>query len=119
MMGKQLYKVEITGWVVKEDGESDVDAWTTEAITGSMVGFEVQTTLIDSSQPITFEVAQGTTPVTSDIYTREEIETISNIPVNPMTQGRWGEGIDKPIPEVVKDEVDSMDIELDTKGMSL
>ena len=119
MMGKQLYKVEITGWVVKEDGESDVDAWTTEAITGSMVGFEVQTTLVDSSQPITFEVAQDSTPVTPAVYTREEIQTISNIPVNPMTQGRWGEGIDKPIPEVVKDAVDSMDIELDTKGMSL
>ena len=115
-MGKQLYKVEITGWVVKEDGDSDVDAWTTEAITGSMVGFEVQTTLIDSSQPITFEVAQASTPVTPDTYTREEVQTISN---NPMTQGRWGEGIDKPIPEVVKDEVDAMDIELDTKGMSL
>ena len=115
-MGKQLYKVELTGWIVKNDGDSDVEDWSTEAIAGSMVGFEVQTTLIDSSQLITFEVAQGSTPVTPDTYTREEVQTISN---NPMTQGRWGEDVDKPIPEMVKDGVDAMDIELDTKGMSL
>ena len=92
MMGKQLYKVELTGWVVKDDGDSDVMDWSIEAITNDMVGFEIQATLVDSS---------GWThiPITTTVTTSTNVE--------------------QPTVHAAMDLEGTMDIELDPKGMSL
>jgi len=89
-MGKQLYKVELTGWVVKDEEDSDVMDWSIEAITNDMIGFEVQTTLVDSSG-----INPGQT-TTSTVQSTVQITTTDTM-----------------------NETGAMDIELDTKGMSL
>jgi len=96
MMGKQLYKVELTGWVVKDDGDSDVMDWSIEAITNDMVGFEIQATLVDSS---------GWThiPITTTVTT--STDNASNL--------------DQPTVHAAIDLEGAMDIDLDSKGMSL
>jgi len=89
-MGKQLYKIELTGWVVKNDEDSDVMDWSIEAITNDMIGFEIKTTLVDSSN---INLSQTTT---STVQSTVQITTTDTM-----------------------DETGTMDIELDTKGMSL
>ena len=91
-MGKQLYKVELTGWVVKDEDDSDVMDWSIDAITGDMVGFEIKTTLVDSS---------GWT----------------HIPIT--TTDTTTTGVEQPTVHVAMDLGEAMDIELDSKGMSL
>jgi len=110
MMGKQLYKVELTGWVVKEDEDSDVMNWSIEAITNDMVGFEIQATLVDSS---------GWTHV--PIITTNETEATTTT----VTDGQVGINVQDVVtptghlPSEYQIGQVSMDIELDTKGMSL
>ena len=91
MMGKQLYKVELTGWVVKDEDDSDVMDWSIDAITGHMVGFEVKTTLVDSS---------GWTHI-------------------PITTTTTSTNVEQPTVNVAMDLEGAMDIDLDPKGMSL
>ena len=113
MMGKQLYKVELTGWVVKEDEDSDVMNWSIEAITNDMVGFEIQTTLVDSSGwdhiPITTTVTDGQVGINvQDVVT----------PTVNSTEYKIGQVL--PRSNITTNEAETaMDIELDTKGMSL
>ena len=107
MMGKQLYKVELTGWVVKNDEDSDVMNWSIEAITNDMVGFEIQTTLVDSSGwdhiPITTTVTNGQVGI-----------NVQDV-VTPTVRFTTEADIDATITKAET----AMDIELDTKGMSL
>jgi len=110
MMGKQLYKVELTGWVVKDNEDSDVIDWSIEAITNDMVGFEIQATLVDSSGwthvPILAKnITTNETNATTTTVTDGQVDI--NIPYNFTT-------------DITTNEAETaMDIELDTKGMSL
>ena len=87
MMGKQLYKVELTGWVVKDEDDSDVMDWSIDAITGHMVGFEVKTTLVDSSGwthiPITTTVTTPTDLDGPSVYTAIDLEGTMDIDLDP------------------------------------
>ena len=49
-MSKRLYKVTLTGWVIKEDNDSEVMEWTKEAVLASMVGEQLVATFIDSNE---------------------------------------------------------------------
>ena len=120
-MGKQLYKVELTGWVVKEDEDSDVMNWSIEAITNDMVGFEIQTTLVDSSGwdhiPITTTVTDGQVginvqdAVTPTGHLSSEYRIGQVLPRSNTNLGH--------VPPTTNEAETTMDIELDTKGMSL
>jgi len=93
-MGKQLYKVELTGWVVKDDRDSNVIDWSVDTITKSLVGLEIQqATLVDSSNTL----------AESPPFTVKE----TYAPTVHFTT------------DIAMDETGAMDIELDTKGMSL
>ena len=111
-MGKQLYKVELTGWVVKNDEDSDVMNWSIEAITNDMVGFEIQATLIDSSgwthiPIIATNEAEATTTTVTDGQVGINVQDV----VTPTVHFTTG---------ITTNEAETaMDIELDTKGMSL
>ena len=116
MMGKQLYKVELTGWVVKNDEDSDVMNWSIEAITNDMVGFEIQATLVDSS---------GWTHV--PIITTKEFPNEAEATTTTVTNGQVGINVQDVVTPTVhfttgittNEAETAMDIELDTKGMSL
>ena len=95
-MGKQMYKVELTGWVVKNNEDSDVVDWTLEAIIESMVGFEIQATLVDHSH-----TDQDAIVIASPMP--QSITPIIHVDTNDINMN----------------EVEVMDIKLDTKGMSL
>ena len=99
-MGKQLYKVELTGWVVANDEDSNIMNWPIDTITKSLVGLEIQqATLIDSSNtPITFNTLDVSPP-----FTAKEVYA----PTVHFTT------------DTAMHETGAMDIELDTKGMSL
>jgi len=116
MMGKQLYKVELTGWVVKEDEDSDVMNWSIEAITNDMVGFEIQATLVDSSgwthiPIIATNEAKTTTTTITDGQVGINVQDV----VTPTVRFTTEADIDATITKAET----AMDIELDTKGMSL
>jgi len=103
-MGKQLYKIELTGWIAKDDGDSDIVDWSIDAvidaITNDMVGFEIKTTLIDGS---------GWThiPITTTVTTTNSSDTVV-IPAVHLPNDTTTTSVEM-----------AMDIELDTKGMSL
>ena len=112
-MGKQLYKVELTGWIAKDDEDSDIMDWSIDAITNDMVGFEIETTLVDASEwthvPITTTVTDGKVGINvpdlePKIMEREHIATPTVHVATDITTNESGS---------------AMDIELDTKGMSL
>ena len=136
MMGKQLYKVELTGWVVKNDEDSDVMNWSIEAITNDMVGFEIQATLVDSSEwthvpIITTNETEATTTTVATITTvtdgqvginvQDVVTPTGHLPseyqigqVLPRSNTNLGH-----VPPTTNEAETTMDIELDTKGMSL
>ena len=122
MMGKQLYKVELTGWVVKEDEDSDVMNWSIEAITNDMVGFEIQATLVDSSgwthiPIIATNEAKTTTTTITDGQVGINVQDVVTPTVN-STEYKIGQVL--PRSNITTNEAETaMDIELDTKGMSL
>jgi len=47
MNGKQLYKITLTGWIVRDGDEAEVNEWTKEDILGSVVGEQLMVNLID------------------------------------------------------------------------
>jgi len=126
-MGKQLYKVELTGWVVKDDEDSDVMDWSIEAITNDMVGFEVKATLVDASGwthvPIitTNETKETTTTITDGQIGINVSDVVT--PTVPLpTEYQIGQVLRRSndVPHITTNEAETaMDIELDTKGMSL
>jgi len=135
-MGKLLYKVELTGWVVKDDEDSDVMDWSIESITNDMVGFEIQTTLVDSSEwthipiynskHITDEPEATTTTITEGqvginpipLHTVQVDYKDLVTPNNQTTTHLTVPYTDTP-PTHTIDLEGVMDIELDTKGMTL
>ena len=115
-MGKQLYKVELTGWVVKDDEDSDVMDWSIEAITNDMVGFEVKATLVDASgwthvPIITTNETKETTTTITDGQVGINVQDV----VTPTVRFTTEADIDATITKAAT----AMDIELATKGMSL
>ena len=102
-MGKQLYKVELTGWVVKDEDDSDVMDWSIDAITGDMVGFEIKTTLVDSSGWAHIPITTTTATESPDLNQ----PTVSHTTEEPKQFA------------VAIDLEGAMDIELDSQGMSL
>ena len=60
MTSKRLYKVTLTGWVVKNEDDSEVNEWTKESILDAMVGEQLMVNFIDSNDMIV-------TPTRSDV----------------------------------------------------
>lgn len=49
-MNKRLYKVTLTGWVIKEGNDSEVMSWTKETVLNSIMGEQLVATFIDSNE---------------------------------------------------------------------
>ena len=60
MTSKRIYKVTLTGWVVKNEDDSEVNEWTKESILDAMVGEQLMVNFIDSNDMIV-------TPTRSDV----------------------------------------------------
>ena len=60
MTSKRIYKVTLTGWVVKNEDDSEVNEWTKESILDAIVGEQLMVNFIDSNDMIV-------TPTRSDV----------------------------------------------------
>jgi len=60
MTSKRIYKVTLTGWVVKNEDDSEVNEWTKESILDAIVGEQLMVNFIDSNDMVV-------TPTRSDV----------------------------------------------------
>lgn len=60
MSSKRIYKVTLTGWVVKNEDDSEVNEWTKESILDAIVGEQLMVNFIDSNDMVV-------TPTRSDV----------------------------------------------------
>ena len=69
MASKRLYKVTLTGWVVKDEKQAEVTEWSFDDIISEIVGEQLMVNLIDSNDTIV-------TPTRSDIEKHKEIAKV-------------------------------------------
>ena len=50
MTSKRLYKVTLTGWVVKDENQNEVLEWTFDTIVDEMIGEQLTVTFVDSNE---------------------------------------------------------------------
>ena len=50
MTSKRLYKVTLTGWVVKEENQDEVLEWPFDTIVDEMIGEQLTVTFVDSNE---------------------------------------------------------------------
>lgn len=60
MTSKRLYKVTLTGWVVKDENQAEVTEWAFDTIVDEMIGEQLMVNFIDSNDMIV-------TPTRSDV----------------------------------------------------
>lgn len=69
MTSKRLYKVTLTGWVVKDESQAEVTEWSFDDIIGEIVGEQLMVNFIDSNDMIV-------TPTRSDVEKHKEIAKV-------------------------------------------
>ena len=50
MTSKRLYKVTLTGWVVKDENQNEVHEWPFDTIVDEMIGEQLTVTFVDSNE---------------------------------------------------------------------
>jgi hypothetical protein len=65
MTSKRIYKVTLTGWVVKNEDDSEVKEWTKESILDAIVGEQLMVNFIDSNDMVV-------TPTRSDVEKKKQ-----------------------------------------------
>lgn len=69
MASKRLYKVTLTGWVVKDENQAEVTEWSFDDIVGEIVGEQLMVNFIDSNDMIV-------TPTRSDVEKHKQIAEV-------------------------------------------
>ena len=69
MASKRLYKVTLTGWVVKDENQAEVTEWSFDDIVGEIVGEQLMVNFIDSNDMIV-------PPTRSDVEKHKQIAEV-------------------------------------------
>jgi hypothetical protein len=120
MNGKQLYKVTLTGWIVRDGGEAEVNEWTKEDILGSIVGEQLMVNLIDcndlpesptKSDPVPSLTSYVNTTVEklNNLHSIEKVDEAKEIEDSPPSDD---------LPPMIMD-FEGVDEELEDSEMSL
>lgn len=114
-MSKNLYKVTLTGWVIKDDGDTEIMNWPKETILSSMMGEQIIATFIDSNMP-RFYTDESAVEVKKDNETKSSEQIVPSDASEVVEQQRFfgnpaQQGIDAAKAEAMEFNLDRYDTE--------